>query len=217
MAQTQKDHVRAAIVRGAAELFAEVGYEAATIASVAERAGSSVGNVYKYFGSKEALLEVVLPPSFAEELRRMVHRRMRALGEARLVDDLPPDAEYHLVAAELVDHCLAHRERVVLLLARGEGTPYARFSADLARSMTSWALEYVATVWPSGKVDRVLRATLERIYASYVVGLGDVLAAHRDARHARAAIDHLSQYHLGGLRRLFETASTSPPARGARA
>lgn len=216
MAQTQKDHVRAAIVRGAAGLFAEVGYEAATVAGVAERAGSSVGNVYKYFGSKDALFEAVLPPSFADELRRMVHRRMRALGDARSIDDLSTDAEYHVVSTELVDHCLAHRERVVILLTRAEGTPYARFAADLARSMTSWALEYVAVVWPSVHVDRVLRATLERIYASYVAGLGDELAAHRDERHARRAIAHLSQYHLGGLRRLFEAASTSPP-RGARA
>ena len=36
------------------------GYEAATVAGVAERAGSSVGNVYKYFGSKDALVQEVL-------------------------------------------------------------------------------------------------------------------------------------------------------------
>ena len=39
----------------AATLFAEVGYEAATMTTIAERAGSSIGGLYRYFPDKQAL------------------------------------------------------------------------------------------------------------------------------------------------------------------
>src|SRR6202035_272519 len=39
----------------AAELFAEVGYEAATMTAVAERSGSSIGALYNYFPDKQSI------------------------------------------------------------------------------------------------------------------------------------------------------------------
>src|SRR6202041_2292603 len=39
----------------AAELFAEVGYEATTMTAVAERCGSSIGALYNYFPDKQSI------------------------------------------------------------------------------------------------------------------------------------------------------------------
>jgi AcrR family transcriptional regulator len=39
----------------AANLFNEVGYEAATMTAIAERAGSSIGGLYRYFPDKQAV------------------------------------------------------------------------------------------------------------------------------------------------------------------
>jgi AcrR family transcriptional regulator len=44
------------ILDTAAEFFAEVGYEAATTNAIAERAGISIGSLYRYFPDKETLL-----------------------------------------------------------------------------------------------------------------------------------------------------------------
>jgi AcrR family transcriptional regulator len=44
------------ILDTAAELFAEVGYETATTNAIAERAGISIGSLYRYFPDKETLL-----------------------------------------------------------------------------------------------------------------------------------------------------------------
>jgi AcrR family transcriptional regulator len=38
-----------------AALFAEVGYEAATMTTIADRAGSSIGGLYRYFPDKQSL------------------------------------------------------------------------------------------------------------------------------------------------------------------
>ena len=113
MAQTQKMHVRAAIIAAATALFAEVGFEATTMGAVAERAGSSIGNVYKHFANKDELFAAVLPETFAADLRRMTRARIKAVGDVRDIRLLPPESRYHVLAGELLDHCLANRERVM--------------------------------------------------------------------------------------------------------
>jgi AcrR family transcriptional regulator len=45
-----------AILNAASELFAEVGYEAATIIEIAARAHTSIGSMYQFFANKEAIL-----------------------------------------------------------------------------------------------------------------------------------------------------------------
>lgn len=47
------------ILRAAAQVFAEQGYQTATIDSIAERAGIGKGTVYQYFGSKQDLFFAV--------------------------------------------------------------------------------------------------------------------------------------------------------------
>jgi AcrR family transcriptional regulator len=49
-----------AILQAATECFAEVGYDAATTRSIAERAGVSEGLIHRYFGSKEGLLVAIM-------------------------------------------------------------------------------------------------------------------------------------------------------------
>src|SRR5262245_7245785 len=130
MAQTQKAHVRDAILAAAASSFAEGGFEATTMAAVADRAGSSIGNVYKYFANKDELFVAVLPEEFAAELKRMTRARIKAVGDVRDIRTLPPESRYHVLADELLDHCLANKERVIILLRRAEGTPFASFADD---------------------------------------------------------------------------------------
>jgi AcrR family transcriptional regulator len=45
----------AEVLAAAASVIAEVGYEAATMTAMAERAGASIGALYQYFPNKEAI------------------------------------------------------------------------------------------------------------------------------------------------------------------
>lgn len=69
------------IVRVAAACFGEVGYRAATLDTVAERAGLSKVTLYRYVESKEELLSLVFErtiASFRQGLRRIVEQRLPA-------------------------------------------------------------------------------------------------------------------------------------------
>ena len=78
----------AEVLEAAAAVIAEVGYEAATMTEMAERAGASIGALYQYFPNKEAI---------ARALRRQYGDEM----EARWTPMLAKGAK--LSVKELVD------------------------------------------------------------------------------------------------------------------
>ncbi|WP_081241055.1 ScbR family autoregulator-binding transcription factor [Streptomyces viridosporus] len=74
--QERAIRTRQAIMAAAAEVFAEVGYEAATIVEILRRAGVTKGALYFHFSSKEELAQAVLanqltgmPPTPPRELK----------------------------------------------------------------------------------------------------------------------------------------------------
>ena len=56
-----------AFLDAAAELFAELGYDATTMTAIAERSGSSIGALYNYFPDKQAIALTLLN-AYAQEL-----------------------------------------------------------------------------------------------------------------------------------------------------
>ena len=57
----------ASFLDAAAELFVEVGYEAATMTAIAERSGFSIGALYNYFPDKQAIA-LTLANQYTEEI-----------------------------------------------------------------------------------------------------------------------------------------------------
>lgn len=207
MTQRPKETVRLGIVGAAAALFAEVGYEATTMAGVAERAGSSIGNLYRYFANKEELFAAVLPADFARDLQRRTRARIEALGDVKDVDQLAPDTRYHILAGELLDFSIANRERVVILLGRGQGTPFPSFAQEFTKQLVRLALAYLRRVWPEVAVSPALRFSLRRVYDGYIASIAEAFATFRGDEPIREAVSHLTAHHQGGLKRLFETAA----------
>jgi AcrR family transcriptional regulator len=61
------------ILDTAADLFTEVGYEASTTNAIAERAGVSIGSLYRYFPDKDAILHA-LAARYHQEERELFDR-----------------------------------------------------------------------------------------------------------------------------------------------
>lgn len=71
------EKTRRALLEAAEEVFAEYGWEAASIVKITERAGVSQGTFYRYFVSKQAIFDELV-----DDLNRRVRRAM-AEGAAR--------------------------------------------------------------------------------------------------------------------------------------
>lgn len=58
--QYPKEEVRKNITQAALTEFMESGYQGASVRGIAKRANTSVGNIYKYFSSKEEIYETLI-------------------------------------------------------------------------------------------------------------------------------------------------------------
>ncbi len=78
----------AGFLDAAAELFVEVGYEAATMTAVAERSGSSIGALYNYFPDKQTIA-FTLVNQYSQELEahwRPLMEQAKILSHAEFAD-----------------------------------------------------------------------------------------------------------------------------------
>src|SRR4051812_23296526 len=72
-----------AIVEAAARVFAEHGLEKSTTARIAEVAGVSVGSMYQYFPSKDALITALF-----ERESNVQHAKLLTLAAEMGIDDV---------------------------------------------------------------------------------------------------------------------------------
>lgn len=71
------------ILRSAEALFAEVGFENATTNAIAARAGVSIGSLYQFFASKEAILSAIAE-RYLEQTRTALNNALDAADETDL-------------------------------------------------------------------------------------------------------------------------------------
>lgn len=64
--QYLKNEIREKIIAAALKEFKEYGYLEANMRSIARRSGITVGNIYRYFRSKDALLKEIMEPARLE-------------------------------------------------------------------------------------------------------------------------------------------------------
>jgi AcrR family transcriptional regulator len=203
MPQRPKTRVRAALLQAAAESFADAGFERAALSDIVERAGTSIGNLYKYFGNKEALFAEFIPRGFTAELTNRVRAQVEALRAEPDVFVLGPDHPYRHASEALLAFTIAHRERVVFLLLRARGTKYERFASGIVRVLVALALEYARSTYPTFATTTANKRTLTRIYRAFVGNLGAILVEERSEQAVRAAVASQAVYHLSGLKALF--------------
>jgi AcrR family transcriptional regulator len=162
MAQRPKQQVHAKIVKVALQTFADNGYQRATLADIAEKAGTSVGNLYKYFANKDVLFAAAMPPAIADELEVLLRRRVKALGVERDTGVLSESHPYRLASDELLGFAIRHRCQVLFLLRSAEGTTYGSFVAHTVRNLVRLATGYAKRAYPRFKMTAVKRRALVR-------------------------------------------------------
>jgi AcrR family transcriptional regulator len=80
LASERREH----LVRLAAELFAEKGYQATTVRNIADEAGILSGSLYHHFDSKESIVDEILT-SFFDELTAANQAALEQSGDPRTV------------------------------------------------------------------------------------------------------------------------------------
>lgn len=115
--QYLKEEVRKCIVQEALQEFKEFGYKGASIRNIAKNSNTSVGNMYKYFHSKEDLYENIIGSVY--------HKLMNYIEQFNKVD-INDKAEY--VFYELMEKVIEVFEEnsteIAILFNKSHGSKY---------------------------------------------------------------------------------------------
>ena len=115
--QYLKDEVRNSISEEALKEFKQLGYTGASIRSIAKNANTSVGNLYKYFSSKDDLFEKLIGSVY--------HKLMNYINQFDEVqlDDKAEGIFYGLMD-KIIEIFQENSTEIAVLLNKSEGSKY---------------------------------------------------------------------------------------------
>lgn len=115
--QYQKDEVRNRIVEEALKEFNEKGYEGASIRNIAKNSNTSVGNLYKYFKSKEELHENLVGAIYDRFVDYITQFANVELNEKA-------ETIFYKLADEIMEIFNKNNIEISILLNESKGTKY---------------------------------------------------------------------------------------------
>ena len=120
---------------------------------------------------------------------------------------------YRRASEDLLSFTIAHRDRVVFLVLRAQGTKHERFATEVVRLLVELALEHARATYPSFAITSASKRALTRIYKAFFATLGAILVEERAEHAVREAVALHATYHLSGLKALFVSASHGEASR----
>lgn len=138
------------LLEAAGEVFAELGYRAATVREICERAGANIAAVNYHFGDKEQLYRAVLQETYQTALKKY-------------------PADYGLAADATAEERLRAFVRSLLLRIFSDG-PSARHGKLMAREMME----------PTGALDAIVREDIRPMSSLLVSIVSELLGSGVD-------------------------------------
>lgn len=136
--QVKKDAVRDALMESGMKEFLAHGFEGASLRKIVKNAGTTIGNFYNYFKSKEELFDKLVQPRFVSVLKFLgdhddeeafdfdskeaLNNQVKALGS---------------MMTELFD------DRFRLLVESSKGTKYATFKRSMIDEMDRNIMDHI--------------------------------------------------------------------------
>ena len=210
------------LLEAAGEIFAEVGYRAATVRQICEKAGANIAAVNYHFGDKEGLYMAVLrsvPDAHAEKFPAdrglppgaTVEQRLAAYIESllnRVFDEGRPGWHSKIMAREMIEPTRA-LDTLVAEIARPVHQELASIIRELLGSRATADAVRLCTlsVLSQCVYYHHARSVLSRLYPEQEYSSGDTsqLADHI-TRFSLGALEHFA----GGNRRVSSAKNSRP-------
>ena len=86
--QIQKESIKEEILKAASKEFLKRGFNASSMRTIAKKANTTLGNVYNYYDSKEAILDAVVDDLPTKMDAMLKAHRQSTKGQWRIVEEV---------------------------------------------------------------------------------------------------------------------------------
>lgn len=193
--QVLKEEVKEALLKAAVEEFYDKGYEKTSLRKVIKDAGTTIGNFYNYFKSKEELFYAITTPAYVKFVYLIKNHNDQE--HFQQVKDIDSDALRQLIAYSLngIDKDL---EKALLILIDGsKGTKYENIKEEIVGFIAEHFLEHIGIF--SENTDLEYYKKFAHITAvSFVEGFLDILhESYIREEKVRLITDYVLFYMFG--------------------
>jgi AcrR family transcriptional regulator len=201
MTQYKKDLVKESIDTAALSVFASKGYKGAKIADISDCARISVGNIYKYYKSKEEIFLSVVPESFIESIKEVLFKKIVLTASEKSLVLLESSEEFWLNNQEIIELLVENRERILIVLKNNRGTKYENTKDELIHFLIR-AAEETSNLNHSNKEN--IGFVLNIIYNSLIDITLRVLEERNGIEEVKEGLLEITTYHLFGITGLLK-------------
>jgi len=127
--QYLKDEVRNNILEEALKEFRQKGYQGASIRSIAKNADTSVGNIYKYFSSKESLYESLIRPVYSQLMNYIL--QFEQVEHNEKAEDI-----FYQLMEKIMEIFNQNNKELSILLNKSEGSKYENCKSSFVDFIT---------------------------------------------------------------------------------
>ena len=136
--QYLKEDIREAIIKSALEEFSSKNYKNASMRTIAQNAGITVGNIYRYFKNKDEMFSYITDPVW-KEVQRVIFSDFEYHGQKGSPNI--PD-----IIATIMEIYKVRNKEVFILLHNSDGSKYANVKSDLASLIATRIKEEMAQI-----------------------------------------------------------------------
>lgn len=202
MAQYKKDEIKAKIDFAALIVFSEKGYDGTKIFDVAAKAGISVGNVYRYYKSKEEMFYSILPESFLISVKKLLEEKIAVIKDENL--EIPNEIDKLLMFNDdFVLFMVENRERILILFNNSKGTKYENVREDLLDFILKSVKETYSIKCNEFIKEENIDLVLKIIYENAMAMTLNILMASNNIQEVKDYMKTINSYHMFGITSLF--------------
>jgi len=145
--QIKKEEVKAAILYNAETEFYRHGFEKASIRKIVKKSGTTIGNFYNYFESKEALFELVVGEEYYNFIKMLENHEQ--LDKPDYLWELSDPLEWKKVLSQFIPQLFPSlTNKFVILLECSKGTKFEHARNHLINLVNEHFVEHIKTFNP---------------------------------------------------------------------
>lgn len=197
--QYLKDDVKNSILQAALSEFMRHGYSNASMRQIANSAGITTGNIYRYFKNKEDLFHELIHPVYEKFVQYIIEIK-DDIDDSCAIDATNPLDYLHKVESTIVELFKESNAELRILLNLSSGSSYEPVKQELIQL----AAHILKKVFIPGEEQQDQAMIEERNLAhmlagTLVEGVCIILRDHEDGETVRQLVDELLRVYCAGI------------------
>ncbi|TCK98681.1 TetR family transcriptional regulator [Natranaerovirga hydrolytica] len=198
--QIKKEEVREAILTTAEKEFLEKGFNNASLRKIVKNAGTTIGNFYNYYESKEALFVALVEKEYNGFIHLINGHHAIKKPEINEADKNDIGLIRTIINHYLEDFVKVLSDRFILLIECSEGTPYEDTKQLIIRLLEEHFIEHIQ----EHNANYSNKEMGEILAKQFLEGFTDILRKYKKTEIRQKLITELIVFYSFGVMALTQ-------------